>query len=157
MKHLEQSSSSKQKVEQRLPVAGWRGDRQLPFDGCAVSEKQDENVLEKDGGYGSEHHKCTECHWIVHWKKWLRWLILHYVYFVTIKKTKGTGFSKFKKLQRNNLYFHEMFLEMKWKWENFSSRLERTQPCDLSPQSSSSRNWSGLPWALSPVALEPED
>lgn len=62
MKYLEQSSSQKQKVEQRLPVAGWRGNRQLPFDGCAVSEKQDEKVLEKDGGDGSEHGKYTECH-----------------------------------------------------------------------------------------------
>ena len=53
MKYLEQSSSQKQQVEQRSPVAGWRGSKQLPFDGCAVSEKQDEKVLEKDGGDGS--------------------------------------------------------------------------------------------------------
>lgn len=79
MSYLEQPSLSEQKVKRWFPGPGGGGDEEL-FNGDRFSLLLDE----KSSGDGLQC-ECSWCYWIVH-LKWLRWSILCFVYFTTIKK-----------------------------------------------------------------------
>lgn len=57
-----------------------KGNGELLFNRYHVSVWEDEKALET----GAQHCEHSQCHLIIH-RKWLKWLILCYVYFTTVK------------------------------------------------------------------------